>query len=38
MLTLYKALKDNKFKYSEVAIEVAMTKTNANKRENHGAI
>lgn len=38
VLTLYKALKDNKFKYGEVAIAEAMTKTNANKRENHGAI
>ena len=38
VLTLYKALKDNKFKYAEVAIAEALTKTNANKRENHGAI
>jgi len=38
VLTLFKALKDNKFKYPEVAIDEALGKTNANKRENHGAI
>lgn len=38
VLTLYKALAGNKFKYAEEALDVAMTKTNANKRENHGAI
>lgn len=38
VLTLFKELKDNKFKYPEVTIAEALTKTNANKRENHGAI
>ena len=38
VLRLFKALKDNKFKYPELAIGEALGKTNANKRENHGAI
>lgn len=38
VLTLYKALAGSKFKYAEEALDFAMTKTNANKRENHGAI
>lgn len=38
VLTIYKALTKNTFKYPEVAIEEALTQTNSNKRENHGAI
>jgi len=38
VLTLFKALQGHKFKYPEVALAEALTKTNANKRENHGAI
>ena len=38
VVTLYRALKAQQFKYGEVALAEAMTKTNANKRENHGAI
>lgn len=38
VVTLYKGLADTPFKYPEVALEVAMTQTNGNKRENHGAI
>lgn len=38
VLTIYQALTKATFKYPEVAIEEAMTKTNSNKRENHGAI
>ncbi len=38
VVTLYKALAGHKFKYPEVDLTEAMTKTNANKRENHGAI
>lgn len=38
VLTLYNELKSHKFKYPETSLEEAMTKTNSNKRENHGAI
>lgn len=38
VLTLYKSLKDHKFKYPEVALDDAMKTTNNAKRENHGAI
>ena len=38
VMTVYQALTKATFKYPEVAIEEAMTKTNSNKRENHGAI
>jgi hypothetical protein len=38
VVTLYNALKDHKFKYPEVAISEALTKTNNAKRETHGAI
>ena len=33
-----KPLSDNKFNYPEVAIEEALTRTNATKREHHGTI
>lgn len=38
VVTMYNALKGNKYKYPESTIEVEMTKTNANKRVNHGAV
>ncbi|PKO34409.1 MAG: hypothetical protein CVU34_08380 [Betaproteobacteria bacterium HGW-Betaproteobacteria-7] len=38
VVTLYNALKDHQFKYPEVALSEALTKTNNAKRETHGAI
>jgi hypothetical protein len=38
VVTLYNALKGNKYKFGTSTVEVELTKTNANKRENHGAI
>ncbi|MEY4592135.1 MAG: hypothetical protein RIR18_1030 [Pseudomonadota bacterium] len=38
VVTLYKALKSEKFAYPEVSIEEALTLTNNAKREVHGAI
>lgn len=38
VLTVYNALLGSKFKYPEMPLEEAMTKTNSTKRENHGAI
>jgi len=38
VVTVYSALKGCKFKYPEMALEEAMTKTNNTRRENHGAI
>jgi len=38
VITMYNALKGNKYKYAESTVEVELTKTNNAKRENHGAI
>lgn len=38
VVTLYKALRDHRFKYPEVALSEALTQTNSAKRETHGAI
>jgi hypothetical protein len=38
VVTMYNALKGNKYKYAESTVEVELTKTNNNKRENHGAV
>ena len=38
VVTMYNALKGNKYKYAESTVEVELTKTNKAKRENHGAI
>lgn len=38
VVTVYNALKETKFKYPEVSLDEAMSKTNNAKRENHGAI
>jgi len=38
VVTVYQALTDRKFKYPEVPLADAMTRTNAKKREIHGAI
>lgn len=38
VVKVYEELKSHDFKCPEVAIEEALGKTNANKRENHGAI
>ena len=38
VVTLHKALIGQKYKYPEVPLAEALTKTNKSKRENHGAI
>lgn len=38
VVTVYNALKGTKFKYPEVSLDEALSKTNNAKRENHGAI
>jgi hypothetical protein len=38
VLTLYRALKDHPFRYPELALGEALTRTNKAKRETHGAI
>lgn len=38
VVTMYNALKGNKYKYADSTVEVELTKTNNAKRENHGAI
>lgn len=38
LVTMYEATKSNKFKMPEASVEDMMTRTNGNKRENHGAI
>lgn len=38
VVTMYNALKGNKYKYAESTVEVELTRTNDNKRVNHGAV
>ncbi|KAB2921622.1 MAG: hypothetical protein F9K30_14045 [Dechloromonas sp.] len=38
VITMYNALKGNKYKYAESTVEVELTRTNGCKRENHGAV
>lgn len=38
VVTLYEALKTNKFKYPEVTLDEALKATNSAKREMHGAV
>ncbi|MCE1240212.1 MAG: hypothetical protein LWW83_09865 [Azonexaceae bacterium] len=38
VVTMYDALKGNKYKYPESTVELELTKTNSNKRVNHGAV
>lgn len=38
VVTMYNALKGNKYKFAESTVELELTRTNNNKRVNHGAV